>query len=96
MTSQSEVAETLPDISQKGENAIDQMEQLYRADDRPWVVAYSGGKDSSLVLQLVVNLLLKLGSEATKDVHVVASDTRVEAPIIEEYLEDRLSHLRGF
>ncbi|AFL74413.1 DNA phosphorothioation system sulfurtransferase DndC [Thiocystis violascens] len=65
----------------------------YAADRRPWVVAYSGGKDSTLVLQLVYDLLLELGSSADKPIFVVASDTRVEAPNVEEYLADRLSRL---
>jgi len=65
----------------------------YFADQRPWVVAYSGGKDSTLVLQLVYELLIDLGPRARKPVHVVASDTRVEAPNVEEYLADRLSRV---
>lgn len=35
-------------------NIIDEIKQLireqYEADERPWVVAYSGGKDTTLVL----------------------------------------------
>lgn len=65
----------------------------YFADQRPWVVAYSGGKDSTLVLQLVYGLLVELGPTACKPIFVVASDTRVEAPNVEEYLADRLSRL---
>ena len=34
--------------------------ESYLADKRPWVVAYSGGKDSTLVLQLVYEMLLSL------------------------------------
>ncbi len=63
----------------------------YAADCRPWVVAYSGGKDSTLLLQLVYELVLELGPAAKKPIFVVASDTRVEAPNVEEYLADRLS-----
>ena len=67
----------------------------YFADQRPWVVAYSGGKDSTLLLQLVYELLMDIGPTACKPVHVVASDTRVEAPNVEEDLADRLSRLAG-
>jgi len=38
----------------------DSMRTLYESDTRPWVVAYSGGKDSTAVLQLVYELLLKV------------------------------------
>jgi len=37
----------------------DSMRTLYESDTRPWVVAYSGGKDSTAVLQLVYELLLE-------------------------------------
>lgn len=66
----------------------------FLADNRPWVVAYSGGKDSSLVLQLVYEILLDLEPEQRKPVYVIASDTRVEAPIIEAYVEERLKTLQ--
>lgn len=66
----------------------------FLADSRPWVVAYSGGKDSTLVLQLVYEMLLSLTPERVKPVYVIASDTRVEAPIIEAYVEERLETLR--
>jgi DNA sulfur modification protein DndC len=66
----------------------------FLADARPWVVAYSGGKDSTLVLQLVYEMLLALTPEQVKPVYVIASDTRVEAPIIESYVEERLETLQ--
>ena len=67
----------------------------YREDNRPWVVAYSGGKDSTLLLQLVYEVLEELGNSAHKEVHVVASDTRVEAPNVEDYLHERMTHLEA-
>ena len=36
------------------------LRENFLADNRPWVVAYSGGKDSTLVLQLVYEMLLSL------------------------------------
>jgi len=65
----------------------------FLADNRPWVVAYSGGKDSTLVLQLVYEMLLSLTPEQQKPVHIISSDTRVEAPNIEEYLQNSLMQL---
>jgi len=66
----------------------------FLADSRPWVVAYSGGKDSTLVLQLVYEMLLTLEPEKRKPVYVIASDTRVEAPTIEDYLAKRMTMLQ--
>jgi DNA sulfur modification protein DndC len=74
----------------------------YQADSRPWIVAYSGGKDSTLVLQLVYEMLCSLGERAAKPVHVIASDTMVEAPQIAEYVGHSLraiaadAQARGF
>lgn len=68
---------------------------LYKRDARPWVVAFSGGKDSTLLLQLVYDLLVKLGAQARKTVHVVSSDTRVEAPNVSAYLARTLKLIEG-
>jgi DNA sulfur modification protein DndC len=58
---------------------------VYLADDRPWVIGYSGGKDSTAVLRLVYEAMLSLkrsGREMTKPVFVVSSDTLVETPMV--------------
>ena len=65
----------------------------FLADNRPWVVAYSGGKDSTLTLQLVYELLLSLPPKDRKPVYVIASDTRVEAPIVADYVSNSLHQL---
>ncbi|HNK31765.1 MAG TPA: phosphoadenosine phosphosulfate reductase family protein, partial [Plasticicumulans sp.] len=70
-----------------------QLLRQYCADDRPWVVAYSGGKDSTLVLQLVFEMLLDLGTTAHKPVYVLSSDTRVEAPNISAYVRTALQNI---
>ncbi|WP_326527654.1 phosphoadenosine phosphosulfate reductase family protein, partial [Dokdonella sp.] len=70
----------------------DSMRTLYESDTRPWVVAYSGGKDSTAVLQLVYELLLEeqaLGKSG-KPVFVVSSDTGVEAPNVAQYVSSTL------
>ena len=55
----------------------------YLADSRPWVIGYSGGKDSSCVLQLTWQAISKLPVEKrTKSIYVLTSDTLVETPAI--------------
>lgn len=76
-----------PDL---GTSTLELLIKQFLADDRPWVVAYSGGKDSTLMLQLVYEMLLQLGSRARKPVFVISSDTRVEAPNISKYVEHTL------
>lgn len=65
----------------------------FLADSRPWIVAFSGGKDSTVVLQLVYEMLLSLPKEKRKKVFVVMSDTKVESPVIEDYLQETMKIL---
>lgn len=68
---------------------------LYESDTRPWVVAYSGGKDSTAVLQLVYELLVEeqATGKSGKPVFVVSSDTGVEAPNVAQYVSSTLSQI---
>lgn len=75
-----------------------EMEQQFMADNRPWVVAWSGGKDSSFVLHLVLAMLMKFKAMniETKKVYVMSSDTGVEMPIIEAYHFNKISSVKDF
>ncbi len=75
-------------------DALISLEELYLADNRPWVVAYSGGKDSTAVLQLVYELVLRLRSKASKPVIVLSSDTQVEAPNVASYVLATLTRIQ--
>jgi len=56
---------------------------LYREDHIPWVIGYSGGKDSTAVLQLVWLALSKMTPDQHhKPVHVISTDTLVENPVV--------------
>ncbi len=60
---------------------------LYSSDSRPWVIGFSGGKDSTVALQLVWTALANLPKEKrAKPVHVISSDTLVESPVITAYI----------
>lgn len=74
------------------------LKEQYLADSRPWVVTFSGGKDSSTVLHLTVEVLLELKKEGkdSKIVYIVSSDTGVEMPVIDRYFFDKLDQLRVF
>ena len=61
---------------------------------KPWIVGYSGGKDSTLVTHLVIDHLISLPrSERTRAVHVVANDTLVESPLVMEHVRIGLSEI---
>ena len=62
---------------------IFEVTELYEADEIPWVIGYSGGKDSTAVLQLVWLALECLPDDKrTKPVYVISTDTLVENPIV--------------
>lgn len=64
---------------------------LYLADAAPWVIGYSGGKDSTAVLQLVWRALSSLSpEERSKPVHVISTDTLVENPLVAAWVNKSL------
>jgi DNA sulfur modification protein DndC len=72
-------------------DVIAEAKALYLADDIPWVVGYSGGKDSTAVLQLVWTMLRELApSERHKPVHVISTDTLVENPVVARWVTTSL------
>lgn len=71
------------------------IQEVYLSDQRPWVVGYSGGKDSTCALQLVWNALALLPAEQRqKPVYVISSDTLVETPIIVRYIDKNLENIQ--
>lgn len=83
-------------LKNKISSAITEIKELYLQDGKPWVIGYSGGKDSTTVLQLVYRSLMEIPIEQRhKDVHVVSSDTLVEPPYILDYLNRTLSTIEG-
>ena len=61
----------------------------------PWIVAYSGGKDSTLLLQLVWEIAAAADPERRRPVYVVANDTLVESPLVIDHLRRSLDVIRA-
>ena len=62
---------------------IETIKEVYLADKIPWICGYSGGKDSTAVVQLVWTALSQLPKERLhKPVHVISTDTLVESPVV--------------
>ena len=77
------------------EGLMDTVRNLYLSDEIPWVVGYSGGKDSSATLQLIWLALSSLSkADRFKPVHVIHTDTLVESPIVEKWAERSLEKMR--
>jgi len=67
------------------------LREAYLADQRPWVVGFSGGKDSTALLEMVWYVMIRLPeSSRRKPVYVLASDTRVETPLISKRIGQEL------
>ncbi|MFM1843231.1 MAG: phosphorothioation system sulfurtransferase DndC [Cyanobacteriota bacterium] len=68
-----------------------EIKSLYLEDQSPLLVGWSGGKDSSCVLQLIWKAISELPIEQrTKPIYVISTDTRVENPIVANWV--RQSH----
>lgn len=76
------------------EKVLDLITTIYRSDQIPWVVGYSGGKDSTAVLQLVWTALARMEPSArTKPVYVISTDTLVENPVVAVWVNKSLQRL---
>lgn len=71
------------------EDIIQEIMMVYQHDSRPWLIGYSGGKDSTLLVALVYEAIARLPEIArTKKVYIITSDTLVENPIVKKYMHD--------
>ncbi len=89
-------------MNKRIEYIIDEIKDQYMyADDthRPWIIGFSGGKDSTVLLTLVWLALKKIKDDVLapfqlrRPVYVVCNDTLVENPIISSYVDDVLSQI---
>lgn len=73
---------------------IEEIQSIYLEYPQPWVIGYSGGKDSTTVLQLVWLAIDKLPErQREKPIYVIASDTKVETPVIVDHLDNTLDRV---
>lgn len=47
------------------QDLLDEIQYVYMSDKRPWVIGYSGGKDSTVLTHLVYTMLKQLPPEKT-------------------------------
>jgi len=70
------------------------LRDLYLEDARPWLVGFSGGKDSTMLASLVFDAILSIPvNQRKKPVAVLCTDTRVEIPAIVEMVERALARM---
>ena len=80
---------------------IEDIKEQYLEEDNniPWIIGFSGGKDSTTVLTLVWRALLLVRKEQgqqalSRQVFVVNNDTLVENPIITDYIVEVLDCIK--
>ncbi|TCP80777.1 DNA sulfur modification protein DndC [Rhizobium sp. PP-CC-2G-626] len=90
-------AATKPSLADKLKLVLaDLRDEYVQPHSTPWIIGFSGGKDSTLLAQLVFEMLLALPPRLrTRRVHVVANDTLVESPVIASHLQSVLDRIAG-
>lgn len=79
------------------EDIIEEMTYVYKHDNRPWLIGYSGGKDSTLLVSLVIETVMRLpAKERKKHIFIVTSDTGVENPIVKKYMHFSSNKINEF
>ncbi len=86
---------TVTELVEDIEKLSKEIQELYCLDEIPWVIGYSGGKDSTAVLQLIWNAIAALPAEKrTKTIHVITTDTFVENPIVSAWVSNSLKRMK--
>ncbi|HIK12143.1 MAG TPA: DNA phosphorothioation system sulfurtransferase DndC [Oscillatoriaceae cyanobacterium M33_DOE_052] len=87
---------TVEELVQDIEALTKEIQELYCLDAIPWILGYSGGKDSTATLQLVWNAIAELPPDKrTKTIHVITTDTLVENPIVSGWVRGSLKNLQN-
>ncbi|MCZ8189333.1 MAG: DNA phosphorothioation system sulfurtransferase DndC [Microcystis sp. LE19-338.1B] len=73
-----------------------EIQSLYLSNSIPLVIGYSGGKDSSAVVQLIWNAISKLSiEERHKKIYVMTTDTQVENPLVSTWVKQSLARMKN-
>ena len=81
--------DTLPDRLKSIRREI--RAEYLEAHTKPWIIGFSGGKDSTLLAHLVVDTLLSVApDQRTRPVFIVCNDTLVESPLFHGFVEKML------
>jgi DNA sulfur modification protein DndC len=84
-------------MAQTPDQIIKEIQELFLSDPLPWIVGYSGGKDSTASLQLIWNAIANLPEDKRrfKPIYVISTDTLVENPVIALWVELSLDRMKN-
>ncbi|MGK7917979.1 MAG: DNA phosphorothioation system sulfurtransferase DndC, partial [Prochloraceae cyanobacterium] len=86
---------TVTELVEDIKKLTQEIQELYCQDDIPFVVGWSGGKDSSCILQLIWNAIAQLPVEKrTKTINVITNDTLVENPVVSAWVRKSLERMK--
>jgi len=86
----------LEELVEDIEKLTEEIQELYCQDEIPFVIGWSGGKDSTSILQLVWYAIAALPTEKrTKTIHVITNDTLVENPIVSAWVRKSLERMKA-
>lgn len=74
---------------------ISDLRRRYLESKKAWMVTFSGGKDSTCVLQLVYEMLFYLPKHLRRPTFAIASNTLVEAPHIDRFLHSVIDSINA-
>ena len=73
-----------------------EIQEVYLGDSRPWILGFSGGKDSTCMVQLIWNALSALPVEKLhKNIFIISSDTLVESPRVVDQITNMLDMMEN-
>jgi len=76
------------------DNIYEELRNVYLGDNRPWIIGFSGGKDSTCMVQLVWHALSQLPVEKLqKQIYIISSDTLVATPKIVQRILTSLDNI---
>ena len=74
-----------------------EIQEVYLSDNRPWILGFSGGKDSTCMTQLIWNALSNLPvKKLQKRIFIISSDTLVESPKVVENITNSLDQMEKY
>ena len=83
------------DIAKRIDFAVEKIKKQYLSKNEtyPWLIGYSGGKDSSCTAQLTFRALIELKNEGyvlDRKIYIFSSDTMIENPLVKEIIEENI------
>lgn len=79
----------------KTEQSIKAIKTHFLKDSAPWIVGYSGGKDSSLVVKLLMSALLELNTVNKRKILLIYCDTGVEIPTTRQHIIESIRKIEA-